>query len=342
MDYALIWSILVGVAVFVYMALDGLDLGVGILFPTARSEEERSHMMNTIAPIWDTNETWLVLAGGGLFGVFPKAYAFIFSSLYVPVIAMLLFLVFRGVSFEFRFKSVHHKGIWNMAFFLGSVGAAAMQGIILGQLVRGFTVVNGGFDGNFFAWMNSFSYLCAMAVILLYAVMGANFLVYRFSGAEQQYFAKLGRIALMVLLAVGAFIVYRVIGECSSAEVAFASQKHWAERFEAFKWIFIGLGVVALLVSGLLFKALSSKKLCDTGPFFIGIVLLAVLVAFVGFLGWPYIVPGVYTIWEASSLPETQRLMFFAALVFLPIILAYSCYNFYVFRGKVKNQVFYH
>jgi cytochrome d ubiquinol oxidase subunit II len=346
MDYAIIWSILIPVALFIYMALDGFDLGVGILYPLGLSSQTRENMMNSIAPIWDTNETWLVLAAGGLYGIFPKAYVFIFNALYTPLIAMLICLIFRGVSFEFRFKSPERfRWIWSTFFFLGSLGMAACQGIILGQLIQGFQTIEGQFNHDYGAWCNSFNFCVAGLVILFYAFMGANFLIYRLKEAEKSRFVWASRwllvIAVLYFSVLVASVGYYIVHDAAAA-VSFPSGKYLAQRFQAFYSAYVGLLASAGLLVVKIYRSLSAKEVSDFAPFLYGVALLAAVFGGIVFLGWPYIVPGALTIWQASSLPETQKLMFFGAIIFLPLILGYSMYNFYVFRGKVADQKFYH
>jgi len=345
MDFAIIWSILIGVALFIYMALDGFDLGVGILFPFARTTDTRDHMMQSIAPIWDTNETWLILAAGGLYGVFPKAYVFIFNALYIPLMGMLICLIFRGVSFEFRFKAPEKlKLIWSFLFFLGSLGASLFQGIILGQLIRGFHTANGHFDNNYWFWFQDFNFFVGGLVILFYAFMGANFLIYRLENNDKQQFTSISKFLLWgssayfaVLLSATAYVIQKY-----SALEIFPSGPHLKERLLTFYPFYMGFLVVLALIIIKTHQALSTKTMIDSRPFIYGIVLLAFVFGSTTFLGWPYVVPGVHTIWEASSHPETQKLMFIGASVFLPLILGYSLYNFYIFRGKIANQKLYH
>ncbi|MDP3936022.1 MAG: cytochrome d ubiquinol oxidase subunit II [Alphaproteobacteria bacterium] len=346
MDYAIIWSILIPLALFIYMALDGFDLGVGILFPFGSSSQTRENMMNSIAPIWDTNETWLVLAAGGLYGVFPKAYVFIFNALYIPLIAMLICLIFRGVSFEFRFKSPERfRWIWSAFFFLGSLGMSACQGIALGQLIQGFQTVEGQFNNDYWAWLNCFNGCVAVLVILFYAFMGSNFLIYRLKETEKLRFVCISKwllgITTLFFIAVVAAFGYYIVHN-AAAPISFPSGKYLAQRFHGFYSLFIGVLAVAGLIIVKIYRSLAAKEVSDFAPFLYGVALLAAVFIGVVFLGWPYIVPGALTIWQASSLPETQKLMFIGALVFLPLILGYSVYNFYVFRGKVADQKFYH
>lgn len=342
MDYAVLWGILIGAALFIYMALDGFDLGIGIVFPLGASSHTRENMMNSIVPIWDTNETWLVLAAGGLYGVFPKAYVFIFSALYIPLIAMLICLIFRGVSFEFRFKSPERfKFIWSAAFFVGSLGASMCQGIILGQLIQGFQTIDGQFNQDYWAWFNGFNFWIGGLIALFYAFMGANFLIYRLKEDEKLRFVSVSRCVL------SGFVLYFVslcgfFGYDASSSGLFPASKHITERFYMYHSLYIGLGAVIGLLIIKLYRSLYAEDLSDFKPFILGALLLAFVFFGVAFLGWPYIVPGALTIWEASSLPETQKLMFIGASIFLPLILGYSAYNFYIFRGKVADQKFYH
>ncbi len=341
MDYAIAWSILIALGLFIYMALDGFDLGVGILFPFRKSPQERNDMMNSIAPIWDTNETWIILAAGGLYGTFPKAYVFIFNALYIPLISMLICFIFRGISFEFRFKSSGlMQRFWDYAFFLGSVGSALFQGIILGQLVRGFPMKGGLFNNDYWNWLHEFNFMMGGLIILYYAFMGSNFLIYRLEGTLKQWFVSTSKLLLWSItlsaILLGAYA-------CLSATPEFyTASSHQITRISNYWWLYciLFIGIVALIIK--LSSLLSSLRSRDGQPFIYGSALLAFCFFGITFMGWPYIIPGAHTIWEASSLPETQKLMFFGAVIFLPLILGYSFYNFYIFRGKISPQKLYH
>ena len=178
-----IWALVIGTAVALYVILDGFDLGIGILFPLFKNEEDRDQMMNSVAPFWDGNETWLVLGGGGLWVAFPKAYAVIMPALYLPVIVMLLALVFRGVAFEFRWVAKPRHRKWDIAFAAGSVIAAFCQGLILGGIVQGISVANGEFAGASFDWLTPFSLLCGVSLVVGYALIGATWLEMKTLGA---------------------------------------------------------------------------------------------------------------------------------------------------------------
>ena len=338
MDYAVLWGILIGVALFIYMTLDGFDLGIGILFPFGLTSKNRENMMNSIAPIWDTNETWLVLAAGGMYGVFPKAYVFIFNALYIPLIAMLICLIFRGVSFEFRFKSPERfRFVWSTLFFLGSLGASLCQGMILGQLIQGFQTIDGNFNQDYWGWLNGFNLCVGGFVVLFYAFMGANFLIYRLKNDERQRFISVSKRLLSLVVVCFVLLGYFVY----NIEVLPAG-KHLLQRFQTYHSLYTGIGAIITLLVVKLYRTLNRQDVSDSIPFIYGAMLLGVVFFGTTFLGWPYIVSGVHTIWQASSLPETQKLMFVGASVFLPLIFGYSIYNFYIFRGKVADQNFYH
>jgi cytochrome bd ubiquinol oxidase subunit II len=292
MDYAFVWSCIFGIALFIYMALDGFDLGVGLLFPFTRSSEERDHLMNSIAPIWDANETWLVLVGGGLYGVFPKAYTFICNALYIPIISMLIFLVFRGVSFEFRFKaSQKHRYIWSTTFFLGSLGASIFQGIILAQLISGFITVQGEFNGDYWAWLNPFNIVFANLIAVLYACMGCNFLVYKFKNETQKYFAKIGQHFVTAMSIYALILLCFSIVAIQSTEM-FISQHHWIERFTLHPFIFYTIMIAMTACIYAWIKSLNTSS-PEIMPFLWGTLFLAVSIFAFCFLGWPYIVPCV-------------------------------------------------
>ena len=191
LDLPLIWGGLISVAIFMYVFLDGFDLGIGILMPFASDEKDRTRMFNSIAPFWDANETWLVLGGGGLFAAFPLAYSIVMPSVYLPVIIMLLGLIFRGVAFEFRFKAhAGHKKFWEYAFHLGSVTAAVMQGIILGSYVQGTVVSHHSFAGEAFDWLTPFSLLTGVSLAAGYILLGAAWLVWKTEGDLQEWARK--------------------------------------------------------------------------------------------------------------------------------------------------------
>ncbi|GLK79312.1 cytochrome d ubiquinol oxidase subunit II [Methylopila turkensis] len=333
----LAWGLIIGAAVAMYVVLDGFDLGIGILFPFTKNEHERDQMMNTVAPFWDGNETWLVLGGGGLWVAFPKAYAVVMPALYLPVIVMLLALIFRGVSFEFRWVAKPNKGVWNVAFAGGSIVAAFCQGLILGGLLQGIDaqVVPGRgvqFAGGALDWLTPFSLLCGVGVTLGYALLGATWLNMKTDGEV----ARRSRAQAVPLLAATLVAMALV-----SLWTPFAIDRIW-ERW--FSWPNIGLlwpiPLVTAAVAWGVWKGLENER--EIGPFLGSIALF-----FLGFLGlaisiWPYLVPPTLTFWDAAAAPASQIFMAAGTIVLFPIIIGYTVFVYWLFRGKVREGEGYH
>lgn len=327
----LIWAALIGVAVALYVILDGFDLGVGILFPFARDEKDRDRMMNSVAPFWDGNETWLVLGGGGLWVAFPAAYAIIMPALYLPVIVMLLALVLRGVAFEFRWIA-HGPSLWNIAFAGGSTLAAFSQGVILGGLIQGIKVEGGQFAGGTFDFATSFALLCGVGVTCGYALLGATWTAMKTEGATADHARRQARTLLpAVLILMGAVSLATPLIDARIAA-------RW------FSWPNIAyLAPVPLLTAAIAFAAwrwIGEKR--DILPF-VAVVALFLL----GYFGlavssFPLLVPPSLTIWQAAAAPESQIFMLIGTLVMLPIILGYIVLVYWLFRGKVGDTGMYH
>ncbi|MGJ7903034.1 cytochrome d ubiquinol oxidase subunit II [Lysobacter sp. 1R34A] len=334
MEYWLpvIWFGVIGFGVLMYVLLDGFVLGLGILAPFAEDEGQLDHMMNTAAPIWDGNETWLVLGGAGLLAAFPKAYALVLSALYLPVLLMLIALVFRGVAFEFRFKARRAKPAWGAAFALGSIFCAFAQGLILGAIVEGMPMQEGKYVGGMFDWFSPFSMLTGVAVVFGYALLGSTWLILKTDGRMQQIARTLAR---PLVLVVAAFI------GLVSAWLPFLDSRIMARWFEGgnFLWLF----PVPLLVIGnayALWRAVMREGR-DAQPF-----VYALLFFVLGFLGlvlgiWPNIVPGL-SIWDAASPPSSQGFVLAGLVVLLPAILGYTYWSYRVFRGKIAADAGYH
>ena len=327
-----IWAALIGTAVAMYVILDGFDLGVGVLFPFARNERERDQMMNSIAPFWDGNETWLVLGGGGLWVAFPHAYAIIMPALYLPVIVMLLALVFRGVSFEFRAVANTSKKYWNFAFAAGSTLAAFCQGLILAGLIEGIKVENNEFAGGPLDWARPFAFLCGVAVVAGYALLGATWLVMKTEGAVAD---RARRHAKELLIAVLIFMT----GVSLWTPLAFP---RIAERWFSAPNIYF-LWPVPLLTA---FVALMAWRWLDARrevlPFLASIALFLL-----GYLGlvistYPYLVPPVLTFWDAAAAPASQIFLLLGTIFLLPIILGYYVFIYWLFQGKVREGEGYH
>jgi cytochrome bd ubiquinol oxidase subunit II len=327
-----IWAAVIGTAVALYVILDGFDLGTGILFPFAKTERERDQMMNSIAPFWDGNETWLVLGGGGLWVAFPRAYAVVMPALYLPVIVMLLALVFRGVSFEFRAVATASKAYWNFAFAAGSTLAGFCQGLILGGLIQGIKVENGVFAGGPFDWATPFACLCGLGVVVGYALLGATWLAMKTEGEVAER-ARLQAKALLV--GVLAFMVI------VSIWTPLAFERIAARWFSTPNIFFLWpVPLLTAFVALMAWRWLEERR--DAAPFLASIALF--LLGYLGLVvsAYPYLVPPTMTIWQAAAAPASQLFMLVGTLILLPIILGYVVFVYWVFRGKVREGEGYH
>jgi cytochrome d ubiquinol oxidase subunit II len=327
-----VWALLIATAVALYVVLDGFDLGLGILFPTARHMEERDQMMNSVAPFWDGNETWLVLGGGGLWVAFPGAYAVIMPALYLPVIVMLLALIFRGVSFEFRFASKPNTGIWDVAFFGGSTIAAFAQGVILGGLIQGINVKNGEFAGGPFDWATPFALFCGLGLVAGYALLGATWLIAKTEGPVAERARQQARVLIFVVLAfVAAVSLWTPLEFPRIAERWFSAPNIY------FLW---PVPIVTALLAYLVRRGLQRHH--DYLPFIgvIGLFLLSFLG--LGISTFPYLVPPTLTLWDTAAALDSQVFVLIGVLILLPIIIGYFVFVYWTFRGKVRPGEGYH
>ncbi|MBT9472572.1 MAG: cytochrome d ubiquinol oxidase subunit II [Pseudomonadota bacterium] len=332
LDLVPIWTFILGVGVFLYVLLDGFDLGVGILFGFAPDTRSRNLIMNSIAPIWDGNETWLILGSVGLMAAFPLAFAIIIPAVYFPIAIMLLALVFRGVAFEFRYRDADHKSFWDHGFSWGSVIATFAQGIVLGAFIQGFKVDGRHFVGSSFDCFTPFSLLTGLALVLGYALLGAGWLVLKTDGDIQLTARRHGRTALVgVLIAVAAVSIWTPLADPDIAH-------RW------FSWpnlIFLApVPVVTAVIAFFVWRSLSGQS--EAGPFIgaIGLFLMSYLGIAISL--WPMIVPHHYTLREAASSQSTQAFLLVGTLFLLPIILLYTAWSYWVFRGKVRADIGYH
>lgn len=327
------WFAVIAFGVMMYVLLDGFVLGLGILAPFAQDDDQLDHMMNTAAPIWDGNETWLVLGGAGLLAAFPKVYALVLSALYLPVLLMLIALVFRGVAFEFRFKAHTLRRAWGTAFWLGSVFAAFAQGVILGAIVEGMPLQAGKYIGGAFGWFSPFSMLTGVAVLTGYALLGATWLILKTDGKLQAMARTLAR---PLTLNVFAFI------GLVSAWLPFLSSGVMARWFEGGRFLWLSpVPMLVLLATFALWRAIPREDR-DARPFVLSLSLF--LLGFAGLLlgMWPNIVPPAMTIWDAAAPPATQGFALAGLVVLLPAILGYTWWSYSVFKGKVAADVGYH
>lgn len=327
-----VWFFIIGFAIMMYVLLDGFVLGIGIIAPFADDEAQQELMMNTAAPIWDGNETWLVMGGAGLMAAFPKAYATILSSLYLPVLFMLIALIFRGVAFEFRFRAGKTRRIWGIAFHVGSLVAAFMQGLMLGAIVEGMPLERGKYLHGAFAWFSPFSILTGMALVFGYGLLGATWLGLKTDGRPQRIARDLTR---PLMLAVIAFMIM------VSAWLPFLSSRLMERWFTWPSFLYLSpLPVLTIIVAVWLWRAVLANR--EVAPFVLALCFFAL-----GFVGlvvgmWPDIVPPSMSIWDAASPPSSQGFVLVGAIIMLPVVLFYTAFSYHVFRGKVTADQGYH
>lgn len=324
-DLTIVWAAILYFAVFMYVVMDGFDLGIGLLFPSFGVGPERDQAMNSIAPVWDGNETWLVLGGGGLFAAFPLAYGVILTATYPLVIAMLLGLVFRGVAFEFRWRDPRHRPVWDAAFSLGSYVAALTQGMILGALLQGVRVEHQTYAGGWLDWLSPFSLLTGLGVVAGYALLGATWLVWKLEGSAEIHARRLAKYAaIATLLAIAAV----------SAATPFLQQEYWRRWFEMPGVLATAqVPLLTTLVAISLFRSLRRNGVA--APFLLALVLFALCFVGLGISVFPYIVPNSLSIWDAAAPARSQRFMLVGVAVIMPVILVYTAWAYWVFRGKV-------
>ncbi|MGC4075995.1 MAG: cytochrome d ubiquinol oxidase subunit II [Rubrivivax sp.] len=332
-DLPLLWFGVIGFGLMMYVVMDGFDLGIGILFPFVKDREERDVMVNSVAPVWDGNETWLVLGGAGLMAAFPLAYAVVLSALYLPLMAMLAGLIWRGVAFEFRFKADDaHKPFWDHAFAWGSYVATFSQGVALGAFIGGFEVKDGGYAGGVFDWLTPFSLFTGAALVLAYALLGVGWLVMKTEGALLQRMRELGRpVTWAVLAALAAVSLWTPLAHPAIAERWFTLPN---------LLFFLPVPLLVALVTWRLLRALPRSH--SALPFVLALALL-----FLGYSGllislWPNVIPPGISIWDAAAPPQSQGFALVGALAIIPFILGYTAWSYYVFRGKVKIGEGYH
>jgi cytochrome d ubiquinol oxidase subunit II len=331
-DLSVIWAFIIAFAVFVYVVMDGFDLGLGILFPLFPNKGDRDVIMNSVAPVWDGNETWLVLGGGGLMAAFPLAYAVLMPAIYTPVIAMLLGLVFRGVAFEFRWRSQRERNLWDIAFFGGSLLAALAQGIALGAILQGVHVEGRHYAGGWFDWLTPFSILTGLALAVGYALLGATWLVMKTEGGLRERAYHLSW-----------FLLFAMLGAIGAVSIA-TPFLHVQYTHRWFSWPNIILTapvpIAVAAVSALLLRSLANKW--DYQPFFLTLALFLLSYAGLGISMYPFIVPQSITIWQAASPRSSQIFMLVGVAILIPLILGYTSWAYWVFRGKVRAGSGYH
>jgi cytochrome bd ubiquinol oxidase subunit II len=338
LDLSLIWVLIIAFGLMMYVVMDGFDLGIGILFPFVPVGRERDIMVNTVAPIWDGNETWLVLGGASLLAAFPLAYSVLLSALYIPIILMLIGLILRGVAFEFRFKAIPgHRRFWDFAFTAGSYIAAFSQGAALGAFINGFVVTGPSYEGGALDWVSPFSVFTGLGVIVSYALLGSTWLTMKTSGLLQgRMIAQARRIVPVLVVGIGIVSLWTPLAHAGIAA-------RWFSRPNIFYFapvpilvLATGFQLLRLLTGG------SHGKVPGAGPFLLSLFLL-----FLGYSGlaislWPNIIPPGISFHDAAAPARSQGFTLIGAVVIIPVILAYTGWAYYVFRGKVTGAEGYH
>ncbi|MGQ3297232.1 cytochrome d ubiquinol oxidase subunit II [Reyranella sp.] len=327
-DLPMFFAFIIAFAILAYVVMDGFDLGVGILFPLLPVGRERDSAINSVAPVWDGNETWLVMGGGGLLAAFPLAYGMILSALYAPIIAMLLALVFRGVAFEFRWRDPRHRPLWDMAFTGGSIVAALAQGITLGALLQGIAVQNRSYAGGWFDWLTPFSLLVGISLVCGYALLGSTWLVMKSEGSLQERCHRLAfRLGIATIVAMAAV----------SAATPFLRDAYWMRWFAWPQVLFTAqVPLLVAIVTFVLFWSL--RRGHHYTPFLMALALFGLGLAGLGVSIYPFVVPPSVSIWDAAAPHDSLRFMLPGVLIMVPIILAYTGYSYWVFRGKTGHE----
>jgi cytochrome bd ubiquinol oxidase subunit II len=328
----LVWAVVIAFGIFVYVLLDGFDLGLGLLFLAAPSHAARDTMMRSVAPVWDGNETWLVLGGAALFAAFPLAYAVILPALYLPLVLMLIGLILRGVAFEFRFKADTSRFLWDWAFAGGSLLATAMQGLALGAFIQGFAVVDRHYAGGAFDWLTPFSILTAFALVAGYTLLACGWLIMKTEGALLDWAYAQAERALVTVMG---FILVVSLWTPLQNDVVAARWFSWPNIL-----MFSPVPIVTAAVVVALYRALRLRRVYL--PFVLTAALFVLSYTGIAVSFFPYIIPPDITIWHAASPPETQSFLLIGLVPILPIILGYTVWNYYVFRGRVREGDGYH
>jgi cytochrome d ubiquinol oxidase subunit II len=327
-DLTVVWALIIAFAVVAYVVMDGFDLGIGILFPTFKVGRERDAAMNAIAPVWDGNETWLVLGGGGLLAAFPLAYAIILPALYAPLIAMLLGLVLRGVAFEFRWRDSRHRPAWDVGFTVGSLIATFAQGITLGALLQGISIEGRAYAGGWWDWFSAFSLLTGAGLVVGYALLGACWLIWKSEGPlQEQAYRHAKLLGLLLLLAIGLVSLMTLTLEAQY-------YRRWLQYPGILATAPVPLATAAAAV--LFFRSIVRRK--ELQPFLWALALFALCIVGLGVSIWPDVIPARLTIWQAAAPPRSQAFLLAGAAPLIPLILGYTAWAYWVFRGKVGHE----
>ena len=333
-DLSIIWVVIIFFGVFMYIVMDGFDLGIGILFPFVKHSDDRDVMMNTVAPVWDGNETWLVLGGAALLAAFPVAYSVLLTALYMPLILMLLGLIFRGVAFEFRFKAKdHERHLWDKAFIVGSICAAYFQGVALGAYVDGIPMNGMEYVGGTWDFVRPFPLICGFGVLIVYALLGSTWLIIKTEGELQERMLRLTK-PLTVLISIAILVVTVWTPLVNHSVIPL-----WFSAPTVYYFVPVPI-LVCFFVWRLRYNIRSENP--HHGSF-----MSALGIVFIGYTGlaisiWPNIIPPHISIWAAASPPQSQGFALVGTLFMLPFVLGYTAWSYFVFRGKVKVGDGYH
>jgi cytochrome bd ubiquinol oxidase subunit II len=328
LDLPLIWALILAFVILAYVVMDGFDLGIGILFPTLAVGPERDRAMNAIAPVWDGNETWLVLGGGALLAAFPLAYSIILPATYPLMIAMLLGLLFRGVAFEFRWRDPVHRKYWDAAFALGSLVAAFSQGITVGTILQGIRVMNGAYAGGWLDWLSPFTVLTGVSVVLGYALLGSTWLIWKTDGTGQDHARRLA-----MKLAIGTVVAMAAV----SVATPYLHYDYWRRWFSMPNVLFTAQVPLLVLVTSAIF-VWSLRRGAERLPFLTTLALFVLNFVGLSISVFPYLVPRAVTIWDAAAPASSQRFMLAGVSVIMPVIIAYTGWAYWVFRGKAGTH----
>jgi cytochrome bd ubiquinol oxidase subunit II len=319
----LFWTGVIGISIMTYVALDGFDLGIGMLSGTTRDESLRDRMLEAISPFWDGNETWLVAIGTSLFAAFPMVYAVFLSAFYIPVLLLLLGLIFRGVAFEFRYQDRARK-LWDRGFFLGSAVVAFVQGAAVGAMIRGIPVANGQYTGTSFDWLAPLPVVCGIGLMLGYSLLGAGWLVLKSEGELREWARR-----RIPWLATAVLIVLAV-----AFDAALVDREHIAGALISRRWglIFPAIGLLAMI--GVLVSVRYGR---DGSPFAMTLVFFVAAFLTLAVMFWPYLIPYSTTIAKAAAPEASLSFLFWGALFALPAIAAYTIGVYWLFRGKLRG-----
>ena len=321
---AMFWAGIIALSILIYVVLDGYDLGVGILFGTTKDEDYRDHMIASVAPFWDGNETWLIVVGASLFGAFPIVYSVFLSAFYLPVLLLLVGLIFRGVAFEFRDRSENNRRLWDWGFFLGSLVVAFVQGAAVGAMIRGIPVENGQFSGGPFLWVAPFPIFCGIGLVLGYCLLGASWLVLKSDGDLRSWAYK--RIPWLVL----GVVVVLIVAMATTIDIRTRIEQTIFTRAWAF--VFPVIGALALLG-----VVVAARKQRDGWPFPLSALFFLMAFLTLAEMFWPYMIPYSITVTNAAAPAQSLQFMFYAGIVVLPVIIVYSAVVYWVFRGKMRG-----